>query len=276
MNWSTRCSAAVVYIGCCMLFTIAVHCHTIPSAKWKKYDRNATLNLVESVPETQVHRTRDSVTASANVSELYRSQMERINSSLQTDSAGEISGNKRWKSQKITPPGRSRINNRSMTACNEIKSSVGPSILRSKMGPIMQNQTAIQMRQDTNLFDPNYGRLDGLTELLARASQSSDVEEYFRKYVLDGDVSASFEDDDEDDENDDDDDYNDPEARFKKKKKKLKYKKFLLPLLLAYKLKFMMMVPAMIGGLVLLVKAAGLAGFFFALFASVVSLQKHH
>lgn len=91
-------------------------------------------------------------------------------------------------------------------------------------------------------------------------------------------LEASLEELDDDDD-DDDSDVSDPEARFKKKKKfhlKHKYKKFLLPLLLAYKLKFMMMFPAIVGGLALLVKAAGLAGFFFALFASVVSLQKSH
>lgn len=48
----------------------------------------------------------------------------------------------------------------------------------------------------------------------------------------------------------------------------------MLPLLLAYKLKYFALVPVMIGGLVLLVGATGLAGFFFALFAAVMGLQK--
>lgn len=56
--------------------------------------------------------------------------------------------------------------------------------------------------------------------------------------------------------------------RFKKK-----YRKFLLPLLLAYKLKFFTLIPLLIGGLVLLVGATGMAGFFFALFAAVLSLK---
>jgi hypothetical protein len=53
----------------------------------------------------------------------------------------------------------------------------------------------------------------------------------------------------------------------KKWKVKKKYKKFLLPLLLAYKLKFFTLIPVMIAKLILLLKTAGMAGFFFALFA---------
>lgn len=52
-----------------------------------------------------------------------------------------------------------------------------------------------------------------------------------------------------------------------KKKYKKKYKKFLLPLLLAYKLKFFTLIPLLIAKLILLMKTAGMAGFFFALFA---------
>lgn len=48
----------------------------------------------------------------------------------------------------------------------------------------------------------------------------------------------------------------------------------MLPLLMAYKLKYFALVPLLIGGLVLLVGATGLAGFFFALFAAVMTLQK--
>lgn len=58
-----------------------------------------------------------------------------------------------------------------------------------------------------------------------------------------------------------------------KLKFKKKYRKFLLPLLLAYKLKFFTLIPLLIGGLVLLVGATGTAGFFFALFAAVLSLK---
>ncbi|KAJ8952329.1 hypothetical protein NQ318_017223 [Aromia moschata] len=59
----------------------------------------------------------------------------------------------------------------------------------------------------------------------------------------------------------------------KKYKVKKKFKKFILPLLLAYKLKFFTLIPVMIGGLVLLIGATGLAGFFFALFAAVMGLK---
>lgn len=61
-----------------------------------------------------------------------------------------------------------------------------------------------------------------------------------------------------------------------KKKIKKKFKKFLFPLLLAYKLKFMALIPLLIGGLTLLVGSTGLAGFFFALFAAVMSLKGGH
>lgn len=57
-------------------------------------------------------------------------------------------------------------------------------------------------------------------------------------------------------------------------KKAKKYSKYMLPLLLAYKLKYFALIPVMIGGLILLVGATGLAGFFFALFAAVMGLQK--
>lgn len=67
----------------------------------------------------------------------------------------------------------------------------------------------------------------------------------------------------------------DEEGRGKFKVKK-KLKKFMLPLLLAYKLKFFTLIPVMIGGLLLLTGATGLAGFFFALFAAVMGLRGHH
>lgn len=47
----------------------------------------------------------------------------------------------------------------------------------------------------------------------------------------------------------------------------------MLPLLLAYKLKFFTLIPLMIGGLILLIGSTGLAGFFFALFAAVMGLK---
>ncbi|KAI5694218.1 hypothetical protein M8J75_012918 [Diaphorina citri] len=55
-----------------------------------------------------------------------------------------------------------------------------------------------------------------------------------------------------------------------------KLKKFMLPLLLAYKLKFFTMVPLLLGGLVLIVGTTGFAGFFFALFAVGLGLRGGH
>lgn len=63
------------------------------------------------------------------------------------------------------------------------------------------------------------------------------------------------------------------EGRGKKVKVKKKFKKFLLPLVIAYKLKFLALVPLLVGGLVLLVGSTGTAGFFFALFAAVICLK---
>nr|CAI5869990.1 unnamed protein product [Callosobruchus analis] len=58
-----------------------------------------------------------------------------------------------------------------------------------------------------------------------------------------------------------------------KHKYRKKYRRYLLPLLLAYKLKFFTLIPVMIGGLILLTGATGMAGFFFALFAAVMGLK---
>lgn len=61
--------------------------------------------------------------------------------------------------------------------------------------------------------------------------------------------------------------------KFKHFKMKKKFKKFLIPLLLAYKLKFLALIPLVIAGLVLLVGSTGMAGFFFALFTAVISIK---
>lgn len=90
--------------------------------------------------------------------------------------------------------------------------------------------------------------------------------------------------DEEDSEDDEDGDYETEEDAAKgphvghkirkKLKKAKKYSKYMMPLLLAYKMKYFALVPVMIGGLILLVGATGMAGFFFALFAAVMGLQK--
>ncbi|EDV48009.1 uncharacterized protein LOC6552722 [Drosophila erecta] len=64
----------------------------------------------------------------------------------------------------------------------------------------------------------------------------------------------------------------DSEGR-KLKKLKKKIQKLFFPLLIAYKLKFLTLIPVLIGGLTLLVGTTGLAGFFFALFTAVMSLK---
>lgn len=64
-----------------------------------------------------------------------------------------------------------------------------------------------------------------------------------------------------------------PNQGRKLKKLKKKIQKLLLPLLIAYKLKFLTLIPVLIGGLTLLVGTTGLAGFFFALFTAVMSLK---
>lgn len=63
------------------------------------------------------------------------------------------------------------------------------------------------------------------------------------------------------------------EGRHRKHRIRKQYKKFMLPLLIAYKLKFFTLVPVIISGLILLAGSTGMAGFFFALFAAVISLK---
>uniref|UniRef100_A0A1A9W5N1 Uncharacterized protein n=1 Tax=Glossina brevipalpis TaxID=37001 RepID=A0A1A9W5N1_9MUSC len=67
--------------------------------------------------------------------------------------------------------------------------------------------------------------------------------------------------------------YNNIHEGRKLKKVKKKYRKFLFPLLMAYKLKFFTLIPVLIAGLTLLVTTTGLAGFFFALFTAVMTLR---
>lgn len=49
----------------------------------------------------------------------------------------------------------------------------------------------------------------------------------------------------------------------------------MMALLMAYKLKFIALIPTMIGGMILLKGTTLLAGFFFALFAAVLGLKVH-
>ncbi|XP_052890638.1 uncharacterized protein LOC128298875 [Anopheles moucheti] len=171
---------------------------------------------------------------------------------------------------------RSRINNRSMTRFSEVE--IPPGLEQQLGAPELQR--------------PEAGEETGLVELYRSAERSRGIENLFWKYFVDNDVSASTEDDDDDTDGIGGIDRNaiaslqtdgqdvdvlgkGEEGRKKKFHLKKKYKKFLIPLLLAYKIKFLALVPAIIGGLILLVKSAGLAGFFFALFTAVVSLKKY-
>ncbi|XP_035894481.1 uncharacterized protein LOC118504292 [Anopheles stephensi] len=168
---------------------------------------------------------------------------------------------------------RSRINNRSMTRFSEVE--IPPGLEQQLDAPELQR--------------PEPADETGLVELYRSAERSRGIENLFWKYFVDNDVSASIEDEDDNDADDDsgigaidknalqsgDGSAKGVEGRKKKFHLKKKYKKFLIPLLLAYKIKFLALVPAIIGGLILLVKSAGLAGFFFALFTAVVSLKKY-
>ncbi|KAL2720123.1 uncharacterized protein V1478_010389 [Vespula squamosa] len=60
-----------------------------------------------------------------------------------------------------------------------------------------------------------------------------------------------------------------------KKKKRRRMHRALMALLLAYKLKFIALLPTMLGGLILLIGKALLTGFFFSIFAAVLSLKSH-
>ncbi|XP_049277830.1 uncharacterized protein LOC125761077 [Anopheles funestus] len=177
-------------------------------------------------------------------------------------------------SRSGTGGSRSRINNRSMTRFSEVE-----------IPPGLEQQLDVPELQRPEASDET-----GLVELYRSAERSRGIENLFWKYFVDNDVSASTEDDDDDDVGGIDKKAistleadgqeadvleKGEEGRKKKFHLKKKYKKFLIPLLLAYKIKFLALVPAIIGGLILLVKSAGLAGFFFALFTAVVSLKKY-
>ncbi|KAG7190698.1 hypothetical protein KM043_006776 [Ampulex compressa] len=57
------------------------------------------------------------------------------------------------------------------------------------------------------------------------------------------------------------------------RRKKGQMNRTMMALLMAYKMKFIALIPTMLGGLVLLKATAILAGFFFALFAAVLGLK---
>ncbi|XP_033341558.1 uncharacterized protein LOC117229277 [Megalopta genalis] len=59
------------------------------------------------------------------------------------------------------------------------------------------------------------------------------------------------------------------------RRKMQKMDRTMMALLIAYKMKFVALIPTMVGGLILLKATALLAGFFFALFAAVLGLKVH-
>lgn len=264
-----------------LLLFLIVRGHAVPRSG-RMYD---ALSLVEP-PQQVIRPSGDSFSASELYQPQQRPKSRQMDLAEQPQSVSEIIRSKRWKLQQIVPPATSQAVVRASRSMTPFVDRYGTELHEEELevnrqleqqddvgdGDDGKDQTALQVRQSRAL-NAAQEEDDSISGALARAARGTDIEDYLWKYVIDSDISASLEDDDDDD---DDDDTN-PEARYKKKKHlKHKYKKFLLPLLLAYKLKFMMTFPALIGGLALLVKAAGLAGFFFALFASVVSLQKSH
>lgn len=135
MSLSRRSSTSVlVSFGCCLLLltqaivTVKGHALPEPSEQNLQTDSSA-LNLVEA-PVLDQQQPSDSESSAVQPQPSARSQnaqtrqldLDRMDS-LSQSSASEIIRSKRWKLQKITPPGRSRINNRSMTAFNEMDSS---------------------------------------------------------------------------------------------------------------------------------------------------------
>ncbi|XP_070164614.1 uncharacterized protein [Polyergus mexicanus] len=65
------------------------------------------------------------------------------------------------------------------------------------------------------------------------------------------------------------------EARDEARRRRTGHHRTMLALLIAYKLKFIALIPAILGGLFLLKGTTLLAGFFFALFAAVLGLKVH-
>ncbi|KAK3932287.1 putative dual specificity protein phosphatase [Frankliniella fusca] len=110
------------------------------------------------------------------------------------------------------------------------------------------------------------------TALAARKKQSKTDDD-----DDDGGGGGFFDEDDDYDEEDNKESKQAGTKTFKIKKHKLK--KWLLPLLVGYKLKFMTLVPLLFATLALLVASAGFAGFFFAMFTAALTLGKssgHH
>lgn len=124
--------------------------------------------------------------------------------------------------------------------------------------------------------------LNAARSLLARTTDDNDEDE---DEDDDDDDDGDGDEDDEDEKNNVDDakidNANTRETRhdpsymhgLTRRRRRNRFRKFLVPLLMAYKLKFFTMIPMIIGGLVLLTGSAGMTGFFFALFTAVLSMK---
>ncbi|KAM3960662.1 uncharacterized protein ACR2FA_005252 [Aphomia sociella] len=146
--------------------------------------------------------------------------------------------------------------------------SVNEEPFHPKAIPLIRSQEFQRRSLDVD-EEPIIEKPEGFSEAVASRRSLS--------YALGLEDSSDEVEEEEDDEDDllEDGTVRKKGVKLKKKKfKKTKLKKYVLPLLLAYKMKYFALVPVMIGGLVLLIGATGLAGFFFALFAAVMGLQK--
>ncbi|KAJ2940099.1 hypothetical protein O0L34_g6467 [Tuta absoluta] len=135
--------------------------------------------------------------------------------------------------------------------------------------PLIRSQES-QARSLDDYEEPIIEKPEGFTEAVASRRSISDilgVEE-------DEDYQTDVEEEDEDDETKEPKGHGAHIKRKRLKKGAKKLTKYMLPLLMAYKLKYFALTPLLIGGLVLLVGATGMAGFFFALFAATMGLQK--
>ncbi|XP_063834481.1 uncharacterized protein LOC135083701 [Ostrinia nubilalis] len=149
---------------------------------------------------------------------------------------------------------------------NLTKDSVYQQVFHPKSIPLIRSQEFHARSLDTN-SDPIIEKPESFSEQPASRRSLS--------YIFgEDDADEDIEGDDEELEREDSENGSPKHKSKKPKIKKTKLKKYVLPLLLAYKMKYFALVPVMIGGLILLVGATGLAGFFFALFAAVMGLQK--
>lgn len=109
---------------------MTVQGHTLPEppTEQRLETDGGALYLVEApvldqqLPSDSESAVEPQPSARSQHAQTRQLDLDRMDSISQS-SASEIIRSKRWKLQKITPPGRSRINNRSMTPFNELGSA---------------------------------------------------------------------------------------------------------------------------------------------------------